>query len=398
VSLSDILNPIDAESFFAEYFEAKPLLVARGKSTYFQSLLNLDDIDRLLTTTDLRHPDITLVKAEQPIDDKDYTFKDQAINVLQLFRLHHDGATIIFNHLHSYHPPLTELCAALEMTFSAPVQTNIYVTPPRAKGFKAHFDTHDVFILQVNGTKKWRLYGTPIPLPLEGQFEEVADDNTGSPTTEIELKCGDTLYIPRGMIHDAISCDDTSVHITVGVLSFTWSDVMVEALAKTILLDPDFRRALPADFTQPTFDSAAARKTFGELMQRFVTNADFNDAFATFVQEFIDRRRPRLRGQMAQLGQLATIGSDSVIRGRPQIAYTINEYETDVRIRCYGSEISIPIFAATAVRFALATPLFKVRDLPELDESSKLVLVRRLLREGILYVAEVAGANNPHSN
>jgi hypothetical protein len=78
-----------------------------------------------------------------------------------------------------------------------------------------------------------------------------------------------------------------------------------------------------------------------------------------------------------------------LITRRPALAYRLHEEDDAIHIRCYGREISIPAFAAAAVQYAMTTSCFKVRDLPsELDEESKLVLVRRLVCEGILMVIE----------
>ena len=49
-----------------------------------------------------------------------------------------------------------------------------------------------------------------------------------------------------------------------------------------------------------------------------------------------------------------------------------------------ASEISLPGFVRDALIFALERSPFVVRDLPQLDDEGKLVLVGRLLREGLL--------------
>ena len=48
-----------------------------------------------------------------------------------------------------------------------------------------------------------------------------------------------------------------------------------------------------------------------------------------------------------------------------------------------SSEISFPGFVRDALDFALEHGPFAVRDLPQLDDEEKLVLVGRLLKEGI---------------
>ena len=74
--------------------------------------------------------------------------------------------------LHERLPQLAALCRAVEKTFSGHFQTNIYLSPPNAQGFKTHFDSHDVFVLQVAGSKVWTIYDTLIELPLHGQAFE----------------------------------------------------------------------------------------------------------------------------------------------------------------------------------------------------------------------------------
>jgi ribosomal protein L16 Arg81 hydroxylase len=374
-------------AFFDEYFEAKPLLVARNDKDYFRGLLSLGDIDRFITTQAVSYPDLFLVNAEREIKAAEYTGQGDLIDVVKLYQLHSDGATIVLNQFHRAHTSLADMCAALELEFSAPFQTNIYLTPPRAKGFKAHFDTHDVFILQLHGAKRWRLYGTPIVLPLTGHGSEALQDDPGPPSMEINLNAGDTLYIPRGLVHDAPSLDDTSLHATVGILSYTWTDVILEALANAVLTDPAFRRALPHELIQPGFDRAGARETFRDLLTRLSAIADLNAPLDALINEFINTRRPRLYGQMAQVKALHGLVIESVVARRPNLAYALIEEPGAVRVQCYGNEIRFPQSAISAVRYALTHQQFRVGDLPsELDDAGKLVVVRRLVREGMLTV------------
>ena len=54
-------------------------------------------------------------------------------------------------------PKLAALCRAMEKAFSSHFQANVYLSPPNAQGFGTHFDSHDVFVLQVAGSKIWTL-------------------------------------------------------------------------------------------------------------------------------------------------------------------------------------------------------------------------------------------------
>jgi hypothetical protein len=88
---------------------------------------------------------------------------------------------------------------------------------------------------------------------------------------------------------------------------------------------------------------------------------------------------------MTALAQIGDIGLDSVVGCRPFLAYRIDEDEEALILRFHRHEIAFPVHAGPAVRHALTTEQFRVGDLPgDLDDAGKLVLVRRLIREGLL--------------
>ena len=109
-----------------------------------------------------------------------------------------------------------------------------------------HHDTHDVFVLQVAGEKHWRVYD---PL-LRAAAEEpalVEGARRGRPAVlELTLRAGDTLYLPRGWLHDALTSETDSLHVTVGVNLPTWVDAFRAALEECEA-DVEFRRSVPED-------------------------------------------------------------------------------------------------------------------------------------------------------
>src|SRR6185295_12103641 len=101
---------------------------------------------------------------------------------------------------------------------------------PGAQGFSAHYDTHDVFILQAAGSKHWRLYGSSVQLPLASTPYPYPGPDAGKPSADFVLRAGDVLYIPRGHVHDALTSDSISLHVTLGINVYTWADLFMEAL------------------------------------------------------------------------------------------------------------------------------------------------------------------------
>ncbi|HKV28349.1 MAG TPA: cupin domain-containing protein, partial [Candidatus Acidoferrales bacterium] len=388
-SLEWLIDPVSKEAFFESYWEKQTLVVKRNRPNYFNSLLSLDEVDRVLTTLDRRYPDITLKNAKSEITSDDYTVGGDVLDVAKVYQLFGEGSTITLAFLDTVVPSLTSFCRTLEGELSFPFQANIYMTPPGAQGAKPHYDTHDVFVLQVAGSKKWSIYGTPVELPLPEQDFDSAIHEQGATTLEFELQVGDVAYIPRGIVHDARSTDVVSLHITAGVLRYTWTDLLLEFVASAALNDPAFRKSLPPGFARPEFDRAQARETLRGLLQKISSRTDFDAALGASFDYFVDRLMavspPPLRGQMAQLAGLERLTVDTVVGARPGVIARVQANGESATVECYGRKITFPSHAHKAVQFALTHAKFIARELPgDLDEAGKLALVRRLIREGLV--------------
>ncbi|MGH9645180.1 MAG: cupin domain-containing protein [Bryobacteraceae bacterium] len=385
-SLEWLIEPTGKRLFFESYWEKRPLVVKRGCLDYFSPLLSLDAVDRVITTLDRRYPDITLKNASREISASEYTVDGDSIDVAKVYQLFAEGATITLAFLHTVLPELASFCRSLESEFSSPFQANVYLTPAGAQGAKHHYDTHDVFVLQVTGSKKWTIYGTPLELPLPGQDFDSSVHERGDPTLEFELEAGDVAYIPRGIVHDARSTDDVSLHITIGMLRYTWTGLLLELVTHAGLNDPAFRKALPPGFARREFDRTQARETLRSLLRRVCEASNFDTVLDSVADEFISSCPPLLRGQMAQVMALDRLTADSIAGVRAGAVFRLRADEQSVSVDCYGRQIAFPSYVGDAVRFALGSSRFVVRDLPGLDEAGKLVVVRRLIREGLVMV------------
>jgi ribosomal protein L16 Arg81 hydroxylase len=388
LSFEWLIDPIEPTTFFTEFYERKPLLIERGQSSKFESLLSIDAIDRYLSTATPCRPDVFLVDAARELKPEDYSFPNSEppgrIDLPRAYQLFATGATISLSQLHDRLPSLAALCRAVEKTFSSHFQTNIYFSPPRAQGFKTHFDSHDVFVLQVSGSKLWTLYDTGIVLPLRGQVFEPSKHAPGPVTREFTLHAGDLLYCPRGLYHSARSTDEASLHITLGLIGKTWADVMIEAVSAACLSSPAFRANLPVGFASAGFDAGQATATFRALVDTFARDAQLAPILDRLAEDFVTSRRPAFYGCLQEA--LDTPPSiESTLAPRPDLIYRVRDENERLVLLLGSTEIDLPAFTRDAVIFALDGAPFVVRDLPgQLDDAGKLVLAQRLLREGLL--------------
>jgi hypothetical protein len=214
--------------------------------------------------------------------------RESLAGVLDLDRLaalYRTGATISMPFLHLACKPLADFAARIEADLDHPAQVNAYLTPGGCQGFSPHYDTHEVFVLQIAGQKRWRVHAPPAPLPHHSQPFSAQPQQPTPRVLEVDLNPGDLLYLPRGFIHSTATSRTSSLHITLGVTVFTWIELLAEWL-QTSKIYPRYRRALEPGFTR----NPEARQRLKEELPKIIAElqglADYDalvDAFARRV-------------------------------------------------------------------------------------------------------------------
>ena len=385
-ALACTLDPVSGEEFFAEHWEQKPLVVPRGEQGRFDDLLSVADVERLLTSGGLRFPGFRLAKAGAKLEVSDYTrdlsWRPQPFtgtaDVERVLAEFEDGATIVLQGLHLNWRPLAEFCRSLEGELGHPAQANAYFTPRSAQGLPVHHDTHDVFSLQVAGKKRWLLYEPAWELPLKHQrYKAETMGEPGEPVLDVTLQAGDTLYLPRGWLHEAKTSETDSLHLTVGVNVYTWMDAFRAAL-DSCAGEVEFRRS-PDDDGADDLLELLAKQLQPERVER------------RRRRKLVRSRRPILGGQLSQLRALESLDLDTVVERRPTVLFDL----TGTTLSFEGKDIAFPDEAAEELAYATdSDDPFTPGELPgELDDEGRLVLVRRLVREGFLVLSEAAREN-----
>ncbi|MBP0465689.1 hypothetical protein J5Y09_17310 [Roseomonas sp. PWR1] len=218
----------------------------------FSDLLSIADLDAFLRTDAARTPRVSMAdggrkgSAAVPVDEYIEDGGDR-VDLPRLLARHDAGASLVVSQFHEIHPPLARFCRGLEKAFLHGVQANIYMTPPGAQGFRVHFDTHDVLVLQVSGRKAWRVWDA-IPFPAPTRHTPWANNATaeGEPH-ELLMAPGDVLYLPRGVMHEAMvqAGGEPSLHITIGLLEPGLGEMLRNLLSELEAEEPALRAAIP---------------------------------------------------------------------------------------------------------------------------------------------------------
>ena len=391
----------DAAAFVRDHWATAPLLrrgagcrsASQACPDGFDDLLSLDGVDRFLSTSP-RTPAFRLVKDGQPLPPASYT-KSGRIGSQPLADLadagkvydhFHAGATIVLQGLHRWWPPLTAFCRDLELFLTHPVQVNAYLTPPASRGLGVHHDTHDVFVLQVHGRKLWQVWdaAVPFPLPHQRKLPPGAEAPAGPPLVDAELAPGDCLYVPRGFRHAARTAETASLHLTVGISTRNWNEVLREVV-ELATEEAWSREGLPVGFADdPAALAASLAERVAEL-RRFLDKVDLDRVAEGAARRFWAGRAPLLGGQLQQLLALDELDDATVVRLRQGAVCRLEVRGDRLTLLLGDRELAMPARLDPAVRTLLAADGVTVGDLAGLlDAPSRLVLVRRLVREGLL--------------
>ena len=357
-------------------------MVPRDEPGRFDDLLSEADVEHLVCSTAIRYPAFRLVREGGQLAVGEYTsdvswrppFTSTA-EVPRVLAEWEAGATIVLQALHVTWHPLAVFCRLLESALGHAVQANAYYTPRGSQGFGVHHDTHDVLVLQVAGEKRWRLYDPLLELPLKHQRYSAGLGEHGPVTDELELRAGDTLYLPRGWLHEAETSSTDSLHVTIGITAYTWLDAVKDALVECEG-ELSLRRGVDGSDGGHELAELLAERLGPDAVQRRLR------------RRLVDSRRPIREDGLAQLRALERLGADSLVERRQTVIADLDGQADGVALVFEGKSIRFPAQAAPEVEacFESEEP-FRVSDLPGgLDLEGRLVLVRRLVREGFLRI------------
>jgi hypothetical protein len=339
-------------------------------------LLCLDDVDHLLTSTTLRTPALRVVADGSVLPASRFTRSATMagspltglVDARKVLALFDEGATVVLQGLHRYWPPLTELVRSLELALGHPCQANAYLTPPGSQGFARHSDTHDVFVFQTHGHKLW----------------EVVEDGR---EREVLLEPGLSMYLPAGTPHSARSQEQPSLHVTVGVNQVTWRELLRD-LGDQLLADESYAEPLPAGYLD---DPAALARELAGRLSAYASAwgaLDPDRAAEDRAAAFLRTRTPALRGGLSDRVALGSMDDGTLLERRRTAACTRRVGTEAVTVLLGDRELRMPLRLAEPMAFVRDHRSFRVGELaPWLDPSSRLVVARRLVREGLLRIA-----------
>jgi len=390
------LIAVDWDRFADRYWGQQPLLSpAADLPGGLTQLLSADSIDELVSERGLRTPFLRVARNGTTLADRAFTapggvgagISDQ-VSDDRLVRLFADGSTLVLQALHRFWPPIIEFCQRLAGELGHPVQANAYITPPQNQGFSAHYDVHDVFVVQIDGEKQWQIHRPILDSPLRDQpwndRKAAVQQQAQVPALmEARLRPGDCLYLPRGYLHAATALGGVSTHLTLGVHVWTRyaiaEQLMRQALS-SLAENPDLRTSLPlgVDVANP-HEIRPDVELITAALATAVTQGDVDQISIALQDSARSNQRAAPIGPLKQLSDAAVITVDTKIVLRPHVMASIDHTTSGILIRSRAGDLAVAQSDVVPLTTLLMTGIATAGDLG-------LDLARRLLLSGLAIV------------
>ncbi|WP_443114322.1 cupin domain-containing protein [Herbaspirillum seropedicae] len=213
------------KSFSVDYQEKKPLLI-RNAVRHID--FGWTDVCEILERCHVDDPSFKLSYNGAILPKKDYVerYLDVGTPSYRLIKpavydYMRKGATLIANRI-KHEPKVSAFARAVGEFTGRQVVSSAYAAFGEKSSFRSHWDTRDVFAIQLIGRKRWLIYEPTFEFPLSTQQSkdyEVKFPHSKEPYLDIVLEPGDVLYVPRGWWHDPLPLGEGCFHLALGTFS-----------------------------------------------------------------------------------------------------------------------------------------------------------------------------------
>ncbi|WNZ26319.1 cupin [Leptolyngbya sp. NK1-12] len=379
-ALQFLLHPYAVDAFLAHNWTSKAIAISAKGQHRFSHLFSWEQLNDLLNFHQFNYPDLRLALDEKVLEESENE---------RLTQWCQQGATLILNQVHKRVPAIAQLAAELRQILGFGTQVNAYSSYPNRQGFSCHYDTHEVFILQIEGSKQWCVFQDTLKYPLPEQKSASQSAPNDPPYLTCTLQPGDVLYIPRGHWHYAVACESPSLHLTLGIHVKTGID-WLEWLVQDLRQQEEWRKSLPTKCEATSIGQHLT--SLVEALTDQLREPDLGYRYRSYLDSLGQPIKKYDFPRQAGFDQFPQ-GIDTqfrCIQFQPIQVIALPEQE-GFRILVAGKEVVLRGVTTTLVEHLFQPQPFTGRDvldwLPGYDwEIDVMPLLAHLIAEGILFV------------
>ena len=240
-TLEQLVAPL-SEHEFLDLLRQRRLTLLRGANDRYAAWLGWEAFRRLIERGEYSRESSHIRVAKESLDvpRRNWETGDK-VDVDKLEYYLAKGFGLHFNHIEPYVPPLCALCDQIKSRLFEMANASLMITSGADGLFKLHYDDSDGFMVQIEGTKRWRIFGPTATHPMPGMPTSARPKD--EPLFDEVLEPGDVLVLPAGYWHHCQAGPGRSVHLAIGFTPPTgWH--AVRALTSELLAQERFRRPL----------------------------------------------------------------------------------------------------------------------------------------------------------
>ena len=386
-SLQWALNPLPVASFLDDIWGTRQYHISRARPDYFDSLLEGSSaVEHLLELyRPASGPDwaVRVIRPDKKSEPGAYKCADGTLDVDRVRTDFGDGCTIVFDAVEQFVRPVAALTHSIEVDVNFATKVNGYATPPHSQGFAAHYDQHDVLVLQIEGSKIWHVYPEADVSPSAmHRRQPVLAEQLPEPT-DLLVEAGDVLYLPRGRVHMAETTSQSSVHLTLGIHAPTVISLLTQTLYALSSSDDRFHHRLPPRHLSDSALRGQVSRLVGDALGAIEEPEGIAQGLGALEEVLVKRGRCPPLGQSVA-DAVAVHASTRVVRYQPLYARVVAA-GSGVALQFATLSVNATADHRTALDFlSRRTEPFRVGELPGLSEPQQLALAQTLLLSGFL--------------
>lgn len=202
-----LLGGLTPPEFLAEYWQKKPLLI-RQAIPGFNGLLSADELAGLACEDEVQSRIVQLKKGKWSVQHG--PFDESSFG-----KLPDKDWTLLVQSVNHYLPEATELLQQFDFIPHARLDDLMVSYAPPGGGVGPHFDSYDVFLLQGQGKRLWRISEQKnLSLVEDAPLRILKNFVTEQ---EFLLEAGDMLYLPPQIAHWGIAAADEDDCLTYSI-------------------------------------------------------------------------------------------------------------------------------------------------------------------------------------
>jgi len=245
--LEEWIHPLAADVFWDTIFEKQAAHFPHNTSLV---PIHMEHVVEWIETQG--HDEEVIETLRHPISKKGFrgTKKLEPVQYVQEAFL--QGHSMVINSLNQWSEPGLRIAKDLNTASDLPVDVYMYLTPPHSRSYGLHSDVMDAFMVQLEGSKAWKVCDVTSWMAPELTFDKVPSKLNAS-CDEIIMQQGDVMYLPYGTLHQASTSSDYSMHLTVNIERqyYVWLALFFAMIHKVVMPEITVEGFLQSGAFQP---------------------------------------------------------------------------------------------------------------------------------------------------